>query len=149
MHWVIGDVHGMLRPLQRLLDAVFADDAAAKLIFAGDYVNRGPDSFKVIDLLISLTNTQFVRGNHDDIFDLILHGHSYAESAASASPVLAFSVVHGLRARQHVLQLRCRLALADRNRSLTHTRTNGATGSFRARSASHLHSKSSARFRTP
>ncbi len=90
MHWVIGDVHGMLRPLRRLLDAVMAADADAQLVFAGDYVNRGPDSCKVIDLLLTLTNAKFIRGNHDDVLDLILHGQSYAESAASASPTIAF-----------------------------------------------------------
>jgi hypothetical protein len=90
MHWVVGDVHGMLRPLSRLLDRVSAADSSAQLIFAGDYVNRGPDSCKVIDLLLSLTNAHFIRGNHDDIFDLILHGHSYADAAANASPTVAF-----------------------------------------------------------
>jgi serine/threonine protein phosphatase 1 len=90
MHWIIGDVHGMLRSLTRLLDAVTAQDTAARLIFVGDYVNRGPDSAKVIDLLLSLPSGQFVRGNHDDIFDLVLHGHSYAEGAAGTSAALAF-----------------------------------------------------------
>lgn len=90
MHWVIGDVHGMLRPLRRLLDAVTSSDPFAHLIFAGDYVNRGPDSCKVIDLLLKLDKVQFIRGNHDDVFDLVLHGHSYGESAANANPALAF-----------------------------------------------------------
>jgi hypothetical protein len=81
----------MLHPLRRLLDAVDAADPGAKLIFAGDYVNRGPDSCKVIELLLTLNgHAQFIRGNHDDVFDLILHGHSWGESAASANPVLAF-----------------------------------------------------------
>lgn len=90
MHWVIGDVHGMLRPLRRLLDAVTAADASARFIFAGDYVNRGPDSCKVIDLLLTLDKAEFIRGNHDDVLDLVLHGHSYGEAAASANPILAF-----------------------------------------------------------
>jgi len=90
MHWIIGDVHGMLRPLNRLLDSVWSDDQSPQLIFAGDYVNRGPDSAKVIDLLLSLENARFIRGNHDDVFDLILHGRSFAQSAANGSPVVAF-----------------------------------------------------------
>jgi len=80
----------MLIPLRRLLDAVHEADASAQIIFAGDYVNRGPDSCKVIELLLTLQNTRFIRGNHDDIFDLVLHGSSYAENAAGTSPAVAF-----------------------------------------------------------
>ena len=90
MNWVIGDVHGMYGPLRRLLDAVAAADPAARLVFAGDYVNRGPDSRQVIDLLLSLTNARFCRGNHDDIFDLILHGTCFAPKAAGDTPGAAF-----------------------------------------------------------
>ncbi len=81
----------MLRPLTRLLDAVWKEDSRAKLIFAGDYVNRGPESRKVIELLLALKGAKFIRGNHDDIFDLILHGSSYAEAAAGASAGQAFA----------------------------------------------------------
>src|ERR1700722_19828799 len=77
MRWMIGDVHGMLRPLQAVLAAVRAADPQARLYFVGDYVNRGHDSRAVIDLLISLDNARFVRGNHDDVFDHILSGDSY------------------------------------------------------------------------
>ena len=72
MHWVIGDVHGMLDPLRRLIDEIDAVDAQRELIFAGDYVNRGPDSRGVIDLLLQLPNVHCVRGNHDDVFELVL-----------------------------------------------------------------------------
>lgn len=90
MRWIIGDVHGMLRPLQRLIDAVLASDPAAQLIFAGDYVNRGPDSHGTLDLLISLDNAKFIRGNHDDVFDLIINGHSYAQSVTNGDAKMAF-----------------------------------------------------------
>ncbi len=90
MNWVIGDVHGMLVPLRRLLDAVHAADPAARLVFAGDYVNRGPDSRQVIDLLLSLTDARFCRGNHDDIFDMVLHGTCSAPKAAGGGPAAAF-----------------------------------------------------------
>ena len=90
MNWVIGDVHGMYFPLRRLLDAVHAADPDARLVFAGDYVNRGPDSRKVIDLLLSLTHARFCRGNHDDIFDLVLHGSCSAPKAAGGNPAAAY-----------------------------------------------------------
>ena len=90
MNWVIGDVHGMYAPLRRVLDAVHAADDGARLTFAGDYVNRGPDSRKVIDLLLSLGNARFCRGNHDDIFDLVLHGTCAAPKAAGGNPAAAY-----------------------------------------------------------
>jgi serine/threonine protein phosphatase 1 len=94
MRWVIGDIHGMLQPLATLLLAVRAEDPEARFYFVGDYVNRGPDSRSVIDLLIALKRdgaARFGRGNHDDIFDLLLNGQCYAEAMAEADPVMAFN----------------------------------------------------------
>ncbi len=98
MRWVIGDVHGMLRPLRALLDAVYRADASAELFFVGDYVNRGPDSRGVIDLLLSLKNAHFARGNHDDIFDMVLHGQSCCAhpDASTAAGAFAWFIQHGL-----------------------------------------------------
>jgi serine/threonine protein phosphatase 1 len=97
MRWIIGDVHGMREALERLLEAVGRVDSAARFYFAGDYVNRGPDAKGVIDLLLSLSNARFVRGNHDDIFDRVVNGASYA-NAADDDRVLAFQwfMDHGL-----------------------------------------------------
>ncbi len=78
MRWIIGDIHGMLKPLELLLNAVGKRDPHAQLIFAGDYVNRGPDSKGVVDLLLKLKRARFVRGNHDDTFDLLLNGKCFA-----------------------------------------------------------------------
>lgn len=98
MRWVIGDIHGMYRALQGLLEAVARRDAAPSLLFVGDYVNRGPDSSRVIDLLLTLPRASFARGNHDDVFDLVLHGSCFDAHAAAPDPVSAFSwfMQHGL-----------------------------------------------------
>ncbi len=90
MNWIIGDVHGMYGPLRRLIDAVLAEDDSARFTFTGDFVNRGPDSRKVIDLLLSMPDIRCARGNHDDIFDLILHGNCFSEKAAGGTPAAAF-----------------------------------------------------------
>jgi serine/threonine protein phosphatase 1 len=63
----IGDIHGCLRALNTLLDAVSPtpDD---QIITLGDYVDRGPDSRGVLDRLLALhASGQLValRGNHD------------------------------------------------------------------------------------
>ena len=71
MNWVIGDIHGMLRPLRALVDRVRRADPGAALLFVGDYINRGPDSKGVIDFLLALDGARFCRGNHDDIFRIV------------------------------------------------------------------------------
>jgi hypothetical protein len=98
MRWVIGDIHGMLRPLNALLDEVQKRDAAARFVFVGDYVNRGPESPGVVDRLLTLDNATFLRGNHDDIFDLILSGASYIGREHPFDPVSGFLsfMNHGL-----------------------------------------------------
>jgi serine/threonine protein phosphatase 1 len=89
MRWIIGDIHGMLRPLEALLSAIARQDAHAQLFFTGDYVNRGPASCGVIDRLLSLRGARFIRGNHDDIFQLILTGQCFADNDATNDPSLA------------------------------------------------------------
>jgi serine/threonine protein phosphatase 1 len=90
MRWIIGDIHGMLRPLVTLVNEVRRHDPDSRLIFVGDYVNRGPDARKVIDFLLTLDAATFLRGNHDDIFDLVVNGQCYADNAARGNRVDAF-----------------------------------------------------------
>jgi serine/threonine protein phosphatase 1 len=98
MRWIIGDIHGMFRPLSALLAGVRAVDPAPQFFFVGDYINRGPDSRSVIDLLLGLDNARFCRGNHDDIFDSILNGACYTPDCTPNDPILAFQwfMPHGL-----------------------------------------------------
>jgi serine/threonine protein phosphatase 1 len=64
---IIGDVHGSYEQLAPLLSSRFAD--GRKVVFVGDVVDRGPQSSKVIDLIIerqkSLGGTHLIRGNHE------------------------------------------------------------------------------------
>jgi serine/threonine protein phosphatase 1 len=89
MRWIIGDVHGHLTALAALVDHIQRCDSKAALLFLGDYVNRGPQTRGVIDLLLSLNNARFLRGNHDDMLDLMISGSSYADNDASDNPALA------------------------------------------------------------
>lgn len=91
MRWIIGDVHGMLAPLEALIDAVDETDPDAELLFAGDYVNRGPDSRGVLELLSDIDGARFIRGNHDDIFDLVVNGACFAPHPSYADPATAFA----------------------------------------------------------
>lgn len=66
--FAIGDVHGCLTALETLLDSLELR-ATDRLIFLGDYIDRGPNSRGVIEKLIELNAAPqhvFLRGNHDD-----------------------------------------------------------------------------------
>ena len=66
---VIGDIHGCIRSFQKLLEVV-APQESDTLIFLGDYVDRGPDSFGAVETLIGLKTKCTVialRGNHEQM----------------------------------------------------------------------------------
>ena len=64
--YVIGDLQGCCGQLQTLLEKITAATSAPRLIFAGDLVNRGPQSLATLRLLRSLGDTaSTVLGNHD------------------------------------------------------------------------------------
>ncbi len=70
MIYAIGDIHGMRVELEELLGQlpIGADD---QLVFIGDYVDRGPDSKGVVDVLIELRHRHdcvFLIGNHEAMF---------------------------------------------------------------------------------
>jgi serine/threonine protein phosphatase 1 len=98
MHWIVGDIHGMAKPLEGLINEVVRRDPQATFCFTGDYINRGGESRQVIDILLSLKSARFIRGNHDDIFDLILNGKCYCQSPATHDIMEAFLwfMQHGL-----------------------------------------------------
>ncbi len=63
--YVIGDIHGCLRPLQRLLEKI-APQPGDEVIFIGDYIDRGPESREVVDVLLALPyRCVFLMGNHE------------------------------------------------------------------------------------
>lgn len=63
---IIGDVHGMRNELDALLEkADFSRERGDRVIFAGDMINKGPDSAEVIELAMQINATS-VRGNHED-----------------------------------------------------------------------------------
>ncbi len=65
----IGDIHGCSKTLQALLNRLDKSFGTTRMyVFLGDYVDRGPDSKGVVDLLIEFSNSHncvFLRGNHD------------------------------------------------------------------------------------
>jgi serine/threonine protein phosphatase 1 len=70
--YVVGDIHGCLDELSRLLEELPLEDSD-RLVFLGDYVDRGPDSKGVISYLTEWRHRRpqemiFLKGNHEDMF---------------------------------------------------------------------------------
>ncbi|MEL6292799.1 MAG: metallophosphoesterase family protein [Pseudomonadota bacterium] len=72
--YAVGDIHGYTDELERALELIERDGGAnAETIFVGDYVDRGPDSAGVLDILIEGQaegrNWITLKGNHDRLFE--------------------------------------------------------------------------------
>lgn len=81
--YAVGDVHGRLDLLDRLLENIEADIAARPdrktfIIFLGDLIDRGPDSAGVVERLRTYrpanARTVFLAGNHEEVLLRILEG---------------------------------------------------------------------------
>lgn len=75
--FVIGDIHGCYQSLLSLLAKIDANPDQDRLIFLGDYLDRGPDSKKVITKILDLKK-KFpylitLSGNHEQMFLDFLH----------------------------------------------------------------------------
>lgn len=73
--YVISDIHGCAYTFKELLNRI-AFSKYDELYVLGDYINRGPNSKKVIDFIIELQNQGYnikaLKGNHEEmIFDSI------------------------------------------------------------------------------
>jgi len=76
--FAIGDIHGCydrLLVLMRKIDIDFEQDT---LVFLGDYIDRGPDTFEVIEYLTDLKkehqNIIFLKGNHEELLEKYISG---------------------------------------------------------------------------
>ncbi|RJR40756.1 MAG: serine/threonine protein phosphatase [Desulfobacteraceae bacterium] len=76
--YIFGDIHGCLEVLIRLLEKIDWDPDMDRLIFLGDYIDRGQDSKGVIDYLLGLSetarNVDYLLGNHEAGFLDFLSG---------------------------------------------------------------------------
>lgn len=70
--FVIGDIHGCSKTTQKFVEDVLRPAASDRLIFVGDYIDRGPDSKGVIDFILNLHHYApfeviALRGNHEQM----------------------------------------------------------------------------------
>jgi serine/threonine protein phosphatase 1 len=70
--YAVGDVHGRLDLLRRAVDAIsdHVGDRTFRVVFLGDYVDRGPESRGVVEFLIDLQRrwpVTCLKGNHEEL----------------------------------------------------------------------------------
>lgn len=84
--YVVGDVNGRVDLLLDLLQRIAEDNrdfhGESRILFLGDYIDRGPASKEVLDILVKGAHRglpfQCLRGNHEDILMRFFHDHSVA-----------------------------------------------------------------------
>jgi len=76
--FAIGDIHGCFYKLCALMDKIKIDFDNDILLFLGDYIDRGPNSFDVVEYLIDLKKRfqkiVFLKGNHEKMLQRYLLG---------------------------------------------------------------------------
>ena len=69
MHYfVIGDIHGCYKQLEKIL--TYWNPEKERLVFLGDYIDRGPDSKRVLEKVMGLHKTHeaiVLSGNHEEM----------------------------------------------------------------------------------
>lgn len=78
MYYIIGDIHGYFDKLLSLISIIEAEyKEGDEVIFLGDYIDRGPQSYEVIEFLVDYSKrreTVFLKGNHEDMLLRYLKG---------------------------------------------------------------------------
>lgn len=74
----VGDIHGQLKKTEGLIEQI-VPSAEDRLVFLGDYIDRGAESFEVVDLIVRLKKTFpktiTLRGNHEDFVISLFKGN--------------------------------------------------------------------------
>src|SRR5690606_2905461 len=78
--FAISDIHGCYGDLMTLYNKLPINPKKDQMVFLGDYIDRGPDSDKVIQQLIDwkkkYPHWQVLLGNHEDMMlDALRVGH--------------------------------------------------------------------------
>lgn len=129
--YAVGDIHGQLHLLEEILDRIETDGGAgARVVFVGDYVDRGPDSRGVIELLSrGLAEGRdwiCLKGNHDRMFEwfiappvpradphMLVGYHWFHERIGGLETAQSYGVEVPPRIRQKTLAAQMREAIPD------------------------------------
>lgn len=105
--YVIGDIHGCLDELRYLVEGLPLE-SGDRLVFLGDYVDRGPNSKGVLDYMLELQKRDdleviCLKGNHEDMFLAYLglpgqHGNMFLYNGGYAT-----LLSYGIKSKQSSL----------------------------------------------
>ena len=88
--FAVGDIHGHFAELSALNSSIFAEissrpDLEHSLIYLGDFIDRGPDSKKVLEILYQVQQSSldsiFLRGNHEQLLINLLELPDWLDAA--------------------------------------------------------------------
>ena len=109
--YAVGDIHGRADLLGRLHDLIRADaapfhDRRLAMVYLGDYIDRGPSSREVLDILVTSSfpgfETVYLKGNHEDMLLRFLDdaqvGLNWAMVGGDAT-LMSYGAVDGNRLR--------------------------------------------------
>jgi serine/threonine protein phosphatase 1 len=76
--FAVGDIHGCFQKLKEMMRTLKIRYDKDTLVFLGDYIDRGEESYQVVDYLAELrkqhSNIVFLKGNHEEMFFNYLSG---------------------------------------------------------------------------
>jgi len=79
--YAVGDIHGSITHLTRLVETV-PFEPEDRIVFIGDYIDRGPDSRGTVEFLLSFRERFpkciFLRGNHEEMLEDFLNGADWS-----------------------------------------------------------------------
>ncbi len=77
--FAIGDIHGCLSELDKMLTLIEAYASSGHVVFVGDYIDRGPDSRRVLERVMAGPQDNrwqwtALKGNHED---MLVRAHDF------------------------------------------------------------------------
>src|SRR5208282_1991017 len=137
--YAVGDIHGSLDKLQRLIARCVehADGRPMTLVFLGDYIDRGPQSSGVVGFLIDLQSQLGERvvvlmGNHEAMALAVIDGTSPARlwfAQGGAATLESYGVARPSELpREHVDWMRSLRLGRDYGRLIVHGHTPVTSG---------------------
>jgi len=90
---VVGDVHGCLEELKKLLEQCNYEEGKDRVVFVGDLVGKGPLSIEAVKYIQNLKNCFAVRGNHDQyVLDCREHKKKHGILPSISDPTHSYVV---------------------------------------------------------
>lgn len=86
--YAVGDLHGHLEPLQRLMAEVGFQRGRDELWLMGDIINKGPDDIAVVEFVRQLPLAQSLLGNHELHLLAVARGVTTPRSKDTFMPLL-------------------------------------------------------------